>query len=214
MHDLTREMCDAACGSAASALVEVWSLLAQADLAGEEGTRLLEIGNDVYLTTYSTLASTLAGAFGFLVAVVLYVMQGINMHISNCASSLVAGSPADRHRLQQLQSSGQWDEIVRLHAHAGQQNPALNPDDNRRMDEQFQEMRRALARLVVLRGELSQSMYLTGFVILASIISMPLTAFFLTPQSPVAATILTLTIISAMFCLRGYFRLMLTVVQP
>src|SRR4029077_11326009 len=97
----------------------------------------------VYLQTYSTLASTLAGAFGFLVAVVLYVMQGINMHISNCAEALVIGSPADRHRLKQLQSSGKWDEIIQLHAHAGQENRTLDADENRRMDEQFQEMRRS-----------------------------------------------------------------------
>ena len=94
----------------------------------------------VYLQTYSTLASTLAGAFGFLVAVVLYVMQGINLHIGNCAEALVAGSPADRHRLKQLRSSGKWDEIIQLHAHAGQENRTLGADENRQMDEQFQEM--------------------------------------------------------------------------
>lgn len=174
---------------------------------------MAEIDSGVYLTTYSTLASTLAGAFGFLVAVVLYVMQGINAHISNCAAALVAGSPADRHRLQQLQSSGKWDEIISLHAHAGQQNPDMPKDENRMMDEQFQEMRRAMARLVTLKRELSQAMYTTGFVIMASIINMPLTVFLLGPTSPIAATMLTLSIIAAMFCIRGYFRLMVTVVE-
>lgn len=167
----------------------------------------------VYLSTYSTLASTLAGAFGFLVAVVLFVMQGINAHIRNCAAALVAGSPADRHRLQQLQSSGRWDEIVTLHANAGQQNLALAKEENRIMDEQFQEMRRAVARLAALRRELSQAMYATGIVILFSIINMPLTVFFLTPRSPIAVSLLTLTIICSMFCIRGYFRLMLSVVE-
>jgi hypothetical protein len=167
----------------------------------------------VYLSTYSTLCSTLAGAFGFLVAVVLFVMQGVNTHISNCASAVVAGSPADRNRLQQLQSSGKWNEIVSLHAHAGQQNPEMAKEENRVMDEQFQEMRRAVARLVNLRRELSQAMYATGFVILASIVNMPLTVFFFGPNSPVAVTMLTVTIISAMFCIRGYFRLMLSVVE-
>lgn len=172
------------------------------------------VDTSVYLQTYSTLASTLAGAFGFLVAVVLYVMQGINMHIGNCAEALVDGSPADRHRLKQLRSSGKWDEIIQLHAHAGQENRTLDADENRRMDEQFQEMRRSVAKLGMLRGELSQAMYMTGFVILASIIQMPLTAFFLDPSQGPAAAMLTVTIICAMFCIRGYFRLMLTVVQP
>ena len=34
----------------------------------------------VYFYTYSTIAQTLAGAFGFLVAVILYLIQGINRH--------------------------------------------------------------------------------------------------------------------------------------
>lgn len=170
-----------------------------------------EIDSGVYLATYSTLASTLAGAFGFLVAVVLYVMQGINLHISNCAAALVANSPADRNRLQQLQSSGKWDEMIRLHAEAGQTNPARPSEVNLATDQQFQEMRRAVARLVTVRHELGQAMYMTGFVILASIINMPLTVFALTPVSPVAVTMLTLTIVCAMFCIRGYFKLMLAV---
>ncbi len=32
----------------------------------------------VYFYTYSTIAQTLAGAFGFLVAVILYLIQGIS----------------------------------------------------------------------------------------------------------------------------------------
>ena len=53
-----------------------------------------EIDINVYFYTYSTIAQTLAGAFGFLVAVVLYLIQGINSHISDCAGALVANSPA------------------------------------------------------------------------------------------------------------------------
>ncbi|MGQ0636294.1 MAG: hypothetical protein ACT4QC_16895 [Planctomycetaceae bacterium] len=179
-----------------------------------------EIDSGVFLTTYSTLASTLAGAFGFLVAVVLYVMQGINTHIGNCAAALVANSPADRNKLQQLRSSGKWDEMIRLHAQAGQHNPARPAEINRETDEQFQEMRRALARFGVVRHELSRAMYMTGFVILASIINMPLTEFILIRESVLfsgspsaAVTILTLTIIAAMFCIRGYFKLMMAVLE-
>jgi hypothetical protein len=50
-------------------------------------------------------------------------------------------------------------------------------------------------------------------VILASITNMPLTGFFLEPRSPIAVTMLTMTILATMFCIRNYFRLMLTVVE-
>src|SRR5579863_9735817 len=107
----------------------------------------------VYFYTYSTIAQTLAGAFGFLVAVVLYLIQGINVHISNCAAALVANSPADRNRLRQLQSGGRWDEMIQLHAEAGQQNVVLSSETNRYTDEQFQEMRKEVVRLSKIRRE-------------------------------------------------------------
>jgi hypothetical protein len=165
----------------------------------------------VYFYTYSTIAQTLAGAFGFLVAVVLYLIQGINVHIGNCAATLVANSPADRNRLRQLQSGGRWDEMIRLHAEAGQQNAALSSETNRYTDEQFQEMRKEVVRLSKIRRELSGSMFMTGLVILASIIGMPLTAFCFRPTAPTAVSLLTVTIIAAMFCIRGYLKLMVNV---
>jgi hypothetical protein len=165
----------------------------------------------VYFYTYSTIAQTLAGAFGFLVAVVLFLIQGIVAHISNCAGALVSNSPADRSRLRQLQSGNRWDEMIRLHADAGQQNPALDNATNLFTDEQFQEMRRQVVRLANVRRELSRSMYMTGLVILTSIVAMPLTAFFFHPHDPFAATLLTVTIIVAMFCIRGYLKLMVNV---
>jgi hypothetical protein len=165
----------------------------------------------VYFYTYSTIAQTLAGAFGFLVAVVLYLIQGINVHISNCAAALVANSPADRNRLRQMQSGSRWNEMIQLHAEAGQKNAALSSETNRYTDEQFQEMRKEVVRLSNIRRELSWSMFMTGIVILLSIIAMPLTAFFFLPRAPIAVSLLTVTIVAAMFCIRGYFKLMVNV---
>ncbi len=54
-------------------------------------------------------------------------------------------------------------------------------------------------------------MYMTGLVILASIVAMPLTSFFFTPNDPIAVTLLTVTIVAAMFCIRGYLKLMVNV---
>jgi hypothetical protein len=171
----------------------------------------MNLDHTVYFYTYSTIAQTLAGAFGFLVAVVLYLIQGINTHISSCAATLVANSSADRNRLRQLQSGGKWDEMIHLHADAGQENSALTGETNRYTDDQFQEMRREVLRLTTIRRELNRSMFMTGLVILASIVAMPLTAFFFSPTAPTAVTLLTVTIVAAMFCIRGYLRLMVNV---
>jgi hypothetical protein len=170
-----------------------------------------EIDINVYFYTYSTIAQTLAGAFGFLVAVVLFLIQGITTHIHNCAGVLVSNSPADRNRLRQLQSGSRWDEMIRLHAEAGQQNPALDSATNLFTDEQFQELRRQVLRLANVRRELSRSMYATGLVILTSIVAMPLTAFYFNPHDAAAASLLTVTIIASMFCIRAYLKLMVNV---
>ena len=167
-----------------------------------------DVISSVYFYTYSTISQTLAGAFGFLVAVVLFLMQGINTHIGHCAAVLVSNSPADRKRLRQLHVGGRWDDMISLHAKAGQRNPELSDDDNLFTDEQFQEMRREVGRLTTVRRDLSHSMFMTGIVILVAIIAMPLTAFFFHPKDPIAVALLTMTIVAAMFCIRGYLRLM------
>lgn len=166
-----------------------------------------EVGTGIYLTMYSTIASTLACSFGFLVAVMLYVMQSINTHIDNCADTLVDTSPADRKRLRRLRSSQQWQEMIDCHKSASRERSAVPADTLAILDEQTNEMRRAVGQLAVIRRELNQSMYMTGIVIFASLVGMPLTVFFLNPRSASAVSMLTLTIVCTMFCLRGYFRL-------
>jgi hypothetical protein len=101
--------------------------------------------------------------------------------------------------------------MIHLHASAGQENPALTGETNRYTDDQFQEMRREVLRLTTIRRELNRSMFMTGLVILASIVAMPLTAFFFSPTAPTAVSLLTVTIVAAMFCIRGYLRLMVNV---
>ena len=50
--------------------------------------------------------------------------------------------------------------------------------------------------------------WVTGLVILAAIVAIPLTGFFFHPKDPIAVALLTVTIVAAMFCIRGYLRLM------
>jgi hypothetical protein len=60
-------------------------------------------------------------------------------------------------------------------------------------------MRREVLRLANVRRELARSMYMTGVVILASIVGMPLTAFFFGPTDAWAVMLLTVTIVASMF---------------
>ncbi len=71
--------------------------------------------------------------------------------------------------------------MIRLHAESGQRNPALTAETN------------------------------LGPVILASIVAMPLTASSFGPADAAAVLLLTVTIVAAMFCIRGYFKLMVDV---
>jgi hypothetical protein len=51
-----------------------------------------EIDRNVFYYSYSTIAQTLAGAFGFLAAVVLYRLQALNGQLHDIASHLI-GDP-------------------------------------------------------------------------------------------------------------------------
>src|SRR5262249_60133077 len=137
--------------------------------------------------------------------------QGMNGSIGNRAEARVGNSPAGRSRLRQVQDGSRWDEMIRLHAEGGQQNAARTSETNLFTDEQFQEMRREVLRLANVRRELARSMYMTGIVILASIVGMPLTAFFFTPTDATAVLLLTVTIVASMFCIRAYLKLMVNV---
>src|SRR5258707_15453499 len=127
------------------------------------------------------MAQRSGGGWGFLGGGAMSLLQGFSVHFGTSRRAPLATTPAHRTRLRQLQSGGRWDEMIQLHAEAGQQNAALSSETNRYTDEQFQEMRKEVVRLSKIRRELSGSMFMTGLVILASIICMPLTPFFFRP---------------------------------
>lgn len=169
------------------------------------------ICTDFYLTVYSTLTSTLAGGFSLLVAIVLYIMQSIATHIGNCSEAILAASPANRALLLRMRSGQRWEQFIRIHAAAGQLNPALSDEQNLVMEDQLHEMRRSVFQLRRIRQEFLRATYLTGTVILASLAAMPAAIFCLSATSPVAAALMTVVMIGAMFCIHGYFRLIMTV---
>jgi hypothetical protein len=171
----------------------------------------VDFDHSVYFYTYSTIAQTLAGAFGFLVAAVVFRIQAISARVSDFAGAVIARSPADPQRLRQIRVEGNWGELISLHAGQNQLNPRLSAEENELMDLQFQQIRHGVRLLERIQAALNASMYSTGPVILFAIAAMPMTSFWLEPRSPLAVFMLTLTILAAAFCLWSYFRLMLNV---
>ncbi|MCY2968724.1 MAG: hypothetical protein NT069_34715 [Planctomycetota bacterium] len=167
--------------------------------------------HSVYFYTYSTIAQTLAGAFGFLVAAVVFRIQAISARVAELAEQVIQHSPADPQRLRQIRVDGNWAELISLHAGNNQFNARLSKEQNELMDLQFQQIRHGVLLLERIREALFASLYSTGPVILFSIAAMPITSFWLDPRSPVAVLCLTLAILSAAFCLWSYFRLMINV---
>jgi hypothetical protein len=171
----------------------------------------MDFDHSVYFYTYSTIAQTLAGAFGFLVAAVVFRIQAISTRVAELAEHVIRNSPADPQRLRQIRVAANWAELISLHAGENQYNPRLTKEQNELMDLQFQQIRHGVLLLERIRGALFASMYSTGPVILFSIGAMPVTSFWLSPRAPIAVILLTLAILAAAFCLWSYFRLMINV---
>jgi hypothetical protein len=68
----------------------------------------------VYFYTYSTLAQSLAGAFGFLAAVVLYRLQSLNGQLQTIATNLI-GDPRTfvMEPFRTLFAYQRWPQFVR-----------------------------------------------------------------------------------------------------
>jgi hypothetical protein len=75
----------------------------------------------VYYYTYSTMAQSLAGAFGFLAAVVLYRMQMLNSQLQVIATNMI-GDPRTfvMEPFRTLYAYHRWTQFVR-HVHMDQE---------------------------------------------------------------------------------------------
>jgi hypothetical protein len=174
-----------------------------------EGSAILDMDHSVYFYTYSTIAQTLAGAFGFLVAAVVFRLQAISSRVDLFAEQVLKGSPSDSSKLREIQVTGDWNRLISLHAGENQFNPCLTREQNELLDLQFQQLRHGVLLLSRLKAALFSSLFLTGPVILFAIAAMPITHFFLDPDNALALAMLTACILGAAYCLWNYFRLML-----
>ncbi|MFN9906216.1 MAG: hypothetical protein ACK56F_08850, partial [bacterium] len=81
-----------------------------------EGAGCMDIDHSVYFYTYSTIAQTLAGSFGFLVAAVVFRLQAISSRVDQFAEQVLQTSPAEAARLRDIRVSGDWSRLISLQA--------------------------------------------------------------------------------------------------
>jgi hypothetical protein len=153
--------------------------------------------------TFSTVCQVLAGAFGFLVAVVLYRIQGIehliheNTHLANGWGIDLRGDFHDARKMRD------WPAVARILR--GIENPP-NPQNRKSLDEAKEKFLALVDRLQAVKAELRYSLRLTGFTIAGSLALLPLTPL-IACCNVLAGILMTVAVGAAGYCLLGYYKL-------
>ncbi len=161
----------------------------------------------LYYYSYSTLAQALAGAFGFLAAVVLYRLQSLNSQLQTIATHLI-GDPRTfvYEPFRTLFAYHRWSlfvENVKRDQDSSNRNPIfknLNFLDLGAMDHANQQ-------IISIRRWFMISMIATVVGIALSLIALYLMAWF---QSFI---LLSTLLLLGLICFAAYVRLMLIVLQ-
>jgi hypothetical protein len=163
--------------------------------------------------TYSTISQTLAGAFGFLGAVVIYKTQAIEGLLGRLASVVEIPSPQEtKATLRRLMVQGNWAEYVKTARTIG--NLERVQSDLGSGVEHLSELEYYARQLAVVKKSLARSLFNTAFTIATCFICMPLTnkdTFFGRPL--VAWTVLGGVVLYAIVTLWSYFPLVKDLVQ-
>jgi hypothetical protein len=164
-----------------------------------------KVDPNVYYYSYSTLAQALAGAFGFLAAVVLYRLQALNSQLQGIASSMIGDvSKFNLEPFRTLYAYNRWSMFVRQ-IHLDQKSPNPHFKNLNFMD--LGAMDHANNQIVSIRFWFLMSMFLTMAEITFALIALFLMYKF---QSMV---LLVSLLILGMFCLGCYVRLILLVLE-
>jgi hypothetical protein len=165
----------------------------------------------VFYYTYSTIAQTLAGAFGFLVAVVLYLIQSITNSLPHKAKNLGhhfhQGGQIDEPIRQ-----GRWLKVLAVCQECGfaPQAPTVVRKDGESL---LAEFRSDIETLEEVSKGLKKSLYPTGGTIIACLTIMPLTPLLAVAGSWVAVPPLVATVAVAVYTVTTYVGLVLKVTR-
>lgn len=138
------------------------------------------IDYSVFYYTYSTIAQTLAGGFGFLGAVVLFQMQGIHMGLDSKAKLLMGWcdlKKVPQYELEVLISTSAFDQFADLMRTEG--TIVVGDGDGGAIRARAMKTKDAfLAEWALLRAtkkKLAVSLYLTGGTIISCLVLIPCT---------------------------------------
>ncbi|HUO08476.1 MAG TPA: hypothetical protein VM008_09280 [Phycisphaerae bacterium] len=168
---------------------------------------LATIDPNVFFYSYSTIAQTLAGAFGFLAAIVLYRLQALNSHMENHATRII-GDPSTFviEPFRTLYAFHRWNlfvQQVKRDQDSSNRNPTfkhLNFLDLGAMDH-------ANEQILMIRRWFMISMIMTVFSISVCLVALFLMAWM---QS---VGLLASMLVMGLLCLTAYARLLFTVLQ-
>jgi len=140
---------------------------------GKEGT----MDYSLFYYTYSTIAQTLAGAFGFLIAAVLYQRQALSSRLSSVAELLESKpdlASIEKDRLRNLKIREEWVEYLRI-ARELRFGPRGTRSGETEIEELFERFQEDVDKLSSISKRFQWSLVFTGVTITACFILMPLT---------------------------------------
>jgi len=164
----------------------------------------------LFYYTYSTIAQTLAGVFGFVIAVVIYRTQAISSRLSRIAELLESKHdlrPIEKERLRDLRIRGQWAQFRKTACQLGFGTRG-NRSGETEIEELFERFQDDLDNLSSINKWFQWSLGLTGVAIMACFILMPLTNKSMIANPYFAGFSLIVTVVLAIASLVTYYILL------
>jgi hypothetical protein len=156
--------------------------------------------------TFSTVCQMLAGAFGFLVAVVLYRIQGIDHMLYENLDWTVGWGLESRGEYHAAKKEHDWGSIARMLREIEAPPGPTNPQSRNILEGCKNKFLALHGKLQFIKDRLRSSLTLTGLTIAGSLALLPLTP--LIARSNLAASILmAVDVAIAGVCLYKYFKL-------
>ena len=151
--------------------------------------------------TFSTVCQTLAGAFGFLVAIALYRVQGIDQMLYNNCLSWTAGWGL--LEVDSLRLARDWPRIAEMLRKI--ENPP-QPGIRAPLDISKAKFLSLVGQLQAVKDDLRHSLELTGLTIGVSLVMIPLTPLIACYRVP-AGILMLADVAMAAWCIHGYYEL-------
>jgi hypothetical protein len=176
----------------------------------------------VFWYTYSTIARTLASAFGFLTAVCLYQLQNLNEIIRNTseqtqrnAHSLIQPDEAQIKQLRKYIETGNIDSYIldyeKLELEKRPHDPA-HGDSQERAIFWFSQLKSAVRQVKTIEKSLKYSLIITSATIVLSVIVMSITNTEVIHDFTASCILLFIIVGLMIHCIVGYLLLAMTLV--